>query len=133
VFLDSETQFKIHDLEIIVSQTDVFIFILSKDYVQSEWCLKELKTAIQHKKKIIIIRDFGYPIIQPFPEKAIEYLAPVTVDDVQKIINESRSFIWIAEYHYACASKLRKEADPFLQKNLHSYSRKIRTSMNKFW
>jgi hypothetical protein len=53
VFLDSEAHFKLHDLEILVSQTDVFVLILSRDYVTSEWCLKELKSAILNKIKVL--------------------------------------------------------------------------------
>ncbi len=52
IFLDSETQFKIHDLEILVAQTDIFLLLLTKDYVDSEWCLKELRAAIINKVKV---------------------------------------------------------------------------------
>jgi len=125
VFLDSETQFKIHDLEVIVKHTDVFIFILSKDYVESEWCLKELKTAIMNKTKIIILRDYAYPTLQPLAAKAEEYLAPVTPDDVLKVIKESKTFTWIAEYHNACVAKMKKESEPFVKKNQQSHMKGI--------
>ncbi len=62
VFLDSEVQFDVHDLEVIVSNTGnttknahylaVFVWILSEGYFQSEFCMKELASAIQNKKKV---------------------------------------------------------------------------------
>jgi len=125
VFLDSETQFKIHDLEVIVKHTDVFIFILSKDYVESEWCLKELKTAILNKTKIIILRDYAYPTLQPLAAKAEEYLAPVTPDDVLKVIKEAKTFTWIAEYHNACVAKMKKESENFVKKRQNSHMQGI--------
>jgi len=129
VFLDSETQFKIHDLEIIVGHTDVFIFILSKDYLESEWCLKELKTAILKKKKIIVIRDFAYPTLQPITPKAPEYLDPATPDDVFKVIKEAKTFTWMAEYHNACVKKMKADAEPFLQRNMSSRMKTMKINM----
>ncbi len=37
----------------LVSQTDVFLLLLTKDYVESEWCLKELRAAIMNKVKVV--------------------------------------------------------------------------------
>jgi len=133
VFLDSETQFKIHDLEIIVQQTDIFVFILSKDYVDSEWCLKEIKTAILNKKKIVIVRDLGYPTLQDFAEKAKEFLSPVTIEDVQHVINEAPTYTWMAEYHHACVAKLKKEGEPYIKRNLHSHLKYMKTSAKQMW
>jgi len=97
----------------------------SKDYVESEWCLKELKTAILNKTKIIILRDYAYPTLQPLAAKAEEYLAPVTPDDVLKVIKEAKTFTWIAEYHNACVAKMKKESENFVQKRQNSHMKGI--------
>jgi hypothetical protein len=37
----------------IVQNTEVFVFVLSAGIFSSEWCLKELKTAIKYGKQVI--------------------------------------------------------------------------------
>lgn len=39
-FLDSEAKFKLHDLAEIVSQTKLFLLILSDGIFDSPWCLQ---------------------------------------------------------------------------------------------
>jgi hypothetical protein len=68
VFLDSEAKFKIHNLRQIVEQTAFFVFILTHGILLSKWCLEELKSAVQHKKKVLLlflfvffkVIDFGF-------------------------------------------------------------------------
>ncbi len=40
LFLDTEATFDLHNLQILVSETKLFIFILSKDIFLSHWCLE---------------------------------------------------------------------------------------------
>jgi hypothetical protein len=80
IFLDSEAKFKVkavlyvltfwqlHSLEELVNRSsttiiipaltylliDIFVCILSDGYLESEWCLKELKAAYKYKKKVIL-------------------------------------------------------------------------------
>ena len=110
-FLDSETQFKIHDLETIVHNTslfffppfflifsDVFIFILSGGILDSQWCIKELRSAIQSKKDILVIRDNSYQL----PE-----LFPVSLMDIEDIIRNAKTLTWMAEYNTNCIEKIK--------------------------
>ena len=52
VFLDSEAKFKIHDLELIVQNTDLLVLILSAGYLDSYWCCQELRAALKYKKPV---------------------------------------------------------------------------------
>ncbi len=54
VFLDSETKFKIHDLQLIVENTTVFIFVLTHGILLSHWCLQELLSAVAHSKQVLL-------------------------------------------------------------------------------
>ncbi len=70
VFLDSEAKFKIHDLQLIVKNTEIFVFVLTHGILLSHWCLQELLSAIEHSKKVncfcikcilILCEDYCYP------------------------------------------------------------------------
>ncbi len=52
IFLDSEAKFKIHDLQLIVQHTEVFVFVLTSGILLSHWCCEELKSALHNKKKV---------------------------------------------------------------------------------
>ncbi len=52
IFLDSEAQFKIHNLKEIVKRTEVFVFVLTHGILLSHWCLEELHSALENKKKV---------------------------------------------------------------------------------
>ncbi len=54
VFLDSEAKFNIHDLKLIVQNTDVFVFVLTHGILLSYWCMEELASAIYNKKQVTI-------------------------------------------------------------------------------
>lgn len=59
-------KFKIHNLKLIVQNTvrkikeisspcqDVFVFILTYGILLSKWCLEELKSALENKKKVCL-------------------------------------------------------------------------------
>ncbi len=52
VFLDSEAKFKIHDLQLIVKNTEVFVFVLTHGILLSHWCLQELLSASENSKQV---------------------------------------------------------------------------------
>jgi hypothetical protein len=111
VFIDSEEFFDLHDLDHSVTLANVFVLILSKDYPQSEWCLRELRSALINKIKIIVVEDFNHPTKVEFQSKEAKILEPLKVEDVKKAISGSPSFSWIAEYHSECVKRLIKESN----------------------
>jgi hypothetical protein len=52
IFLDSEAKFKIHNLQEIVKNTDNFLFLLTNGILLSFWCLQELLSALENKKRV---------------------------------------------------------------------------------
>jgi hypothetical protein len=67
VFLDAEAAFNLNDLDTIVQNTgkasiqvsvvlmfylDVVVIILTSGIFDSEWCLKEIRSAIKHNKQV---------------------------------------------------------------------------------
>jgi F-box/leucine-rich repeat protein 2/20 len=115
VFLDSEAKFRISDLQDIVKNTEVFIFVLTNGIPLSEWCLKELLVAVQHHKKvpssfniinhlkIIVVRDLAYTL----PGKL-----PPEWECVEHILRSPNQLVWIAEYNSVCLQALRKQIGP---------------------
>eukprot|EP00027_Filamoeba_sp_ATCC50430_P007122 CAMPEP_0168542912 /NCGR_PEP_ID=MMETSP0413-20121227/1597_1 /TAXON_ID=136452 /ORGANISM="Filamoeba nolandi, Strain NC-AS-23-1" /LENGTH=600 /DNA_ID=CAMNT_0008572813 /DNA_START=20 /DNA_END=1822 /DNA_ORIENTATION=- len=97
VFLDSEAKFKLHDLEKIVQQTDLFVFILSSGIFESVWCLKEVRSALANKKPVIVIRDTNFKIPAKFPEE---------LADIEELIRTSPIYPWVAEYNTQCVDKI---------------------------
>ncbi len=95
----SEAEFDIHDLEKIVQNTDSVIFILTVGILESEWCIKELRSAIRYQKQIIIIRELSFKIPSPLPPK---------LQDLEPVFRESPMFTWIAEYHHNCVNKMKE-------------------------
>ncbi len=59
MFLDSEAKFKIHNLKQIVAHTEAFVFILTHGILLSVWCMEELKSALENKKKVQKKTFFG--------------------------------------------------------------------------
>ncbi len=111
VFLDSEAKFKIHDLQLIVKNTEVFLFVLTHGILLSHWCRQELlcNGAFQKGKcccakyidivKIIVIRDLGY---------ALPSTLPPAWSKVEHILHSPDQLIWMAEYNAACINALKK-------------------------
>lgn len=54
-FLDQDDDGDIHDLLNIVKQCRTFIFILSSNIFNSEWCMKELQQAVIYQLNILLI------------------------------------------------------------------------------
>ena len=58
-FLDMEFKEELNDLEAIVASCRNFVFILTDNVLKSEWCLKELASAVRSKCNIILITKEG--------------------------------------------------------------------------
>jgi len=101
-FLDSEAKFKIHDLEKIVQETDLFVLILSAGYLDSYWCVQELRAALKFKKPVLVVRDITYklPDISAFPQ---------AVRDIADVFYKSPTIVWVAEYNTPCLNVIKKK------------------------
>jgi len=71
VFLDVQTKFVLHDLKALVSQTSLFVFILSPGIFDSYWCFCEFEAAVQSNRKIFVVKptDFEMPKLDALPNK----------------------------------------------------------------
>jgi hypothetical protein len=74
------------------------LFVLSAGILESEWCLKELRSAIKNKKKLVIVRQYTYKLPNPLPPH---------VADLENFFTKTPTFTWIAEYHNHCVAKLK--------------------------
>mmetsp|Transcript_19729 Transcript_19729/g.27515 ORF Transcript_19729/g.27515 Transcript_19729/m.27515 type:complete len:997 (-) Transcript_19729:49-3039(-) len=99
VFIDSEAKFKIHNLKMLVQNTDVFVFILTYGIFLSHWCLEELKAAIASRKRIIVVRELAFNYPETLPDEWKE---------VESVLRRSQELLWIAEYNSACIRELTK-------------------------
>jgi hypothetical protein len=85
----------------ISSYFEIFIFILSGGILESEWCIKELRSAIKANKKLLIIRDNSYRLPELFPVKLM---------DIEPTIRNSKTITWMAEYNSNCIEKIKGNA-----------------------
>ncbi len=82
---------------------EIFIFILSGGILESQWCIKELRSAIEAKKEIVIIRDISYKLPDLFP---------IDLQDIEEVIRKAKTITWMAEYNTSCVEKIKgKEID----------------------
>jgi hypothetical protein len=58
-FLDYECREHLHNLKALVGACDNFVFILTDNIFESEWCLLELKAAVELGLNIIVVRMEG--------------------------------------------------------------------------
>ena len=89
-------------MEAIVSSTELFVFILSEGYFQSEFCMKELAATIKFKIPIVIILDCLYEIPEKF-QSTWDFLPSETIGQV---VSSSSKYVWMAEYHNSCVDKI---------------------------
>ncbi|KAL1510401.1 hypothetical protein AB1Y20_006710 [Prymnesium parvum] len=62
-FLDSEVKFKLHNLRVLVTACNYFLFYLSEGILdKSPFCLEELLSAIHTDRTIFIVRDLQYQL-----------------------------------------------------------------------
>jgi hypothetical protein len=73
---------------------------LTGGILDSEWCIKELRSAIKSKKEIVVIRDVSYRLPDLFPMHLL---------DIEDIIRNSKTLVWVAEYNTACVERLKSE------------------------
>mmetsp|Transcript_4017 Transcript_4017/g.5638 ORF Transcript_4017/g.5638 Transcript_4017/m.5638 type:complete len:839 (+) Transcript_4017:81-2597(+) len=100
VFLDSEADFDIHDLQLIVKQTNTFIFILSHGILDSLWCLKELEAAVLYGKRIIFVRDFQFQFPKTWPD--------MVTPELKELLLNAKPVIYMAEFYSQCVEKLKE-------------------------
>ena len=103
LFLDSEANFELHDLQLFVKFTGLFIFILSEGILDSYWCLEELRSAVRHNRKILVLRLYDYHLPEQWP--------PGT-DDLKSVIEGSETIIYMAEFFTECIEKIKLHLGP---------------------
>jgi len=103
VFLDTAVDFDIHKLDLLVSKTQVFIFILSKGIFESYYCMQELRSAIQNKIRIVIVRDYKCQLPDVFPG---------ALQDVETSLRNAPTISYMAEFHIPFIEKLRSFLGP---------------------
>jgi len=103
IFLDSEADFELHDLEEIVKQTELFIFILSEGIFDSFWCLQELKSAIACRKKVVLLRDVKFTLPKKWADDQ---------QDIADIIKNNPMIDYIPEFFNDCVRQLKKFLGP---------------------
>jgi kelch-like protein 20 len=101
IFLDVKAEFELHNLPLIVEKSKLFVFILTEGIFASEYCLKELETAVQLKKKIFVVRDAKYAV----PEKLDNKWAPY--DDYFQDYYE-HFMVYTAKHSEKCAQEIFK-------------------------
>ena len=62
LFLDTEQKFEMHDLEVRVRMSAQIFVYLSDGYLQSHWCLQELKAAIRANMPILVVHPPEFPV-----------------------------------------------------------------------
>jgi len=75
VFLDVQSDFELHDLNKLIDQTKLFVFIYTEGILDSQYCFEEFKHAVKSQKKIIILRHYMtvIPEIHDMPIRWREY------------------------------------------------------------
>jgi len=80
-----------------------FIFILTDGILLSQWCLEELKSAMDNKKKVIILRDLAY---------SLPAVLPTEWQEVESLLRTPDQLVWMAEYNTPCIIELLKKMGP---------------------
>ena len=78
-----------------IEKAEIFLFLVSPDSVQSEWCNKEIAHAVKNGKRIlpIVIRDADPKNIHPEISKRNWIFCRNGQDDFNKAIEETRQTI----------------------------------------
>jgi hypothetical protein len=101
IFLDVKAEFELHNLPLIVEKSKLFVFILTEGIFASEYCLKELETAVNLKKKIFVVRDAKYSVPKELDEKWKPY------DDYFQDYY-SHFMVYTAKHSEKCAQQIFK-------------------------
>ena len=84
-FLDSESTFELHNLQMLIEKTNVVIFILTEGiFNKSLFCLLELLTAISSGKEIVLVRDLAF-VLPSEPGEIAALCLPVLQGKMQRI------------------------------------------------
>jgi hypothetical protein len=102
IFLDVKAEFELHNLPLIVEKSKLFVFILTEGIFASEYCLKELESAVKLKKKIFVVRDSKYAVPKELDEKWAPY------DDYFQDYYE-HFMVYTAKHSEKCAQHIFKE------------------------
>jgi len=99
VFLDTHAEFELHDLKRLVSNTTLFVFVLSEGILDSEFCFNEFETGVQSNKKIVLIRvpEYNLPPVASLPQRWVTY---------QDILYGKTHLRWDTQYAKDCAEDL---------------------------
>jgi hypothetical protein len=101
IFLDVKAEFELHNLPLIVEKSKLFVFILTEGIFASEYCLKELETAVKLKKKIFVVRDAKYAVPKELDDKWAPY------DDYFQDYYE-HFMVYTAKHSEKCAQQIFK-------------------------
>jgi hypothetical protein len=102
IFLDVKAEFELHNLPLIVEKSKLFVFILTDGIFASEYCLKELETAVKLKKKIFVVRDAKYAVPKELDAKWEPY------DDYFQDYYP-HFMVYAAKHSEKCAQQIFKE------------------------
>ena len=83
------------EIEQGIEKAEIFLFLVSPDSVQSDWCNKEIEHAIKNGKRIlpIVIQDTDLKIIHPEISKRNWIFCRDGQDDFKKTIEEVQTTI----------------------------------------
>jgi hypothetical protein len=101
IFLDVKAEFDLHNLPLIVEKSKLFVFILTEGIFASEYCLKELETAVKLRKKICVVKDAKYAVPKELDAKWEPY------DDYFQDYYE-HFMVYTAKHSEKCAQQIFK-------------------------
>lgn len=88
-----------------IEEADIFLFLVSPDSAQSDWCNKEINHAVKNGKRIlpVVLRDTDLKIIHPEISKRNWIFCRSGQDDFNKAMEETRKTVrtdyeWL-KYH----------------------------------
>jgi hypothetical protein len=102
IFLDVKAEFELHNLPVIVEKSKLFVFILTEGIFASEYCLKELETAVKLRKKIFVVRDSQYMVPEKFDEMWMPY------DDYFQDYLNPHFMVYTDKHSEKCAQQIFK-------------------------
>src|SRR5690242_4800174 len=63
----------------------------------------ELRSAIENKKRVLLVRDIKYKLPDPLPE---------SVADLKDVLLNTKTIEYMAEFHQQCVDKIKEELGP---------------------
>jgi hypothetical protein len=90
--------FLILDLKLLAEHTGLFIFILSEGIFDSFWCLEELRSAILHKRRVLVLLDWQFKMPKEFPPE---------LQDIASFLSTADTVLYMAEFFSECMKQIR--------------------------